>query len=181
MPYLPCSTCGASMEVNIGDFNRHNMPNTKSDPKKVVGSALCRACGNGTGFEITDNVLNYVSGKSSYGSLTPPTAPAVSAFYSEAEMCFQTGAPNASATMCRAAIETALDQSGFTGSSLYEKIENAKGKKALDDMEVGLAHASRLITRESIHKAELITLSDIPSMLSATVHILNTLVRSQPK
>ncbi|MDD5190488.1 MAG: hypothetical protein PHE50_05535 [Dehalococcoidales bacterium] len=64
-----------------------------------------------------------------------------------------------------------MTEKGIEGKDLYTKIENAK--EILDPVEIGLAHASRLVTRDAIHKAELMSLSDIPSMLSATVRILN--------
>lgn len=54
-------------------------------------------------------------------------------------------------------------------------ITNAKTNGVLDDIEVSLAHGSRLITRDAIHRSELVQLSDVPSMLSATVRILSKL------
>jgi hypothetical protein len=77
--------------------------------------------------------------------------------------------------MCRASLEAALTQANFKGTSLYDQIASAKTAGALDDVEVGLAHASRLITRDAIHRGELISLSDVPSILSATIRILNKL------
>ena len=68
-----------------------------------------------------------------------------------------------------------LTESGFEGKNLFELIKDAGNKKKLDEIEIGLAHASRLITRDSIHRGEFISLSDIPSMLSATIKILNKL------
>ena len=75
--------------------------------------------------------------------------------------------------MCRASIEAALTEKGVPGKDLFHKIDNAKS--LLGEIEVGLAHASRLITRDAIHRGELIPLSDVPSILSATVRILNKL------
>jgi len=176
MPYLPCSTCNHPMEINIGLVSGYNVWNNMTNPRKITGSAICRNCGAGTGFEITDNTINYVSGKSGYGSLAPQVSSTAKTFYAEAEVCFQSGTPNAAATMCRAAIEIALTEAGYSGSDLYSKIENAKKPNGvLDDIEVGLAHASRLITRDAIHRADLIQLADIPSMLSATIQIMNKL------
>ena len=77
--------------------------------------------------------------------------------------------------MCRAGIETALEQAGFSGSNLYDKIGAARTANALGDEEAGMAHASRLVTREAIHRAELVDLSEVPSMLAATLRILNKL------
>ena len=70
MPYLQCTGCGDTrLEINIGSNRYWNVPNKHSFIGKLIGSATCRGCGAGTGFEIVDNVIAYVSGKSSYGEL----------------------------------------------------------------------------------------------------------------
>jgi hypothetical protein len=164
MPNILCTSCKASMMVSMG-----------ANALKVIGSCVCVKCNTGTGFELERDTVVYVSGKSSYGSLGNKLPDIAKTLYAEAEACFQAGAPNASTAMCRASIEAALIESGHKGSSLYDQIMAAKTTNALDDVEVGLAHASRLITREAIHRGELVQLSDVPSMLSATVRILNKL------
>jgi len=173
MPYLHCTSCGETLEINTGPPNLWNQPNQGGHTKQIIGSIICRKCGTGTGFEIVDNTIVYVSGKNSYGSLSNTLSQTVKTLYSEAEMCFMNGSPNATVAMCRSSVEIALTEKGIEGRDLYTKIENAKG--TLDTVEIGLAHASRLITRDAIHNAELISLSDTPSILSATVRILNKL------
>ena len=172
MPRLLCTGCKKPMDIEIPHPGRDF---TASDPIKLIGSAICRHCGTGTGFEIEANTVIYISGKSSYGSLNTLLSEIVKALYTEAELCFQSGAPNASTAMCRASLEAALTQANFKGANLFDQIASAKTASALDDVEVGLAHGSRLITREAIHRGELISLSDVPSLLSATVRILNKL------
>ena len=174
MPYFPCSGCKKTLTINTADLQHFNRPDDKSNPKKLIGSAIC-GCGVGTAFEITDNSVNYISGHSSYGSLGSGISVNVKTLYAEAEICLQSGAPNAAATMCRAALEIALTGAGFLGKNLKEQINNAH--PPLDETEIILAHGSRLITNEAIHGAELIGLADIPSMLSATIQILNKLAR----
>jgi hypothetical protein len=176
MPYLQCVSCGDTLEINTGERNGWNTPNTGGHTKKVIGSIICRSCGAGTGFEIVDNTIIYISGKSSYGSINKTLSQAVKTLYSEAEMCFMNGSPNAAVAMCRSSVEIALTEKGMEGRDLYTKIENSKD--ILDTVEIGLAHASRLVTRDAIHNAELMSLSDIPSILSATVRILNKLASS---
>ncbi len=173
MPYLPCSGCGRAMEINIGQQVVWSGPNQSSNPRKIIGSAICRECKAGTGFEIVDNLINYVSGKSSYGIINSSLSEIVKTLFSEAEMCFRNGSPDAAVAMCRSSIDIALTEKGISGGNLYNKIENAK--KVLSDIEIGLAHASRLVTNDAIHNGELMALSDIPSILSATVRILNKL------
>jgi len=173
MPYLQCVGCGNTLEINTGDVTMWNKPNKGGFTHKIIGSVICRGCHTGTGFEITDNTIVYVSGKSSYGSIDTTLPQKVKTLYSEAEMCFSSGSPDGAVAMCRASVEIALTERGIEGRDLYNKIENAKG--ILDEVEIGLAHASRLVTRDAIHKAELMSLSDIPSILSATVRILNKL------
>ena len=178
MPYLQCPGCNNPLEINIGEQGSWNKPNKVSHPNKLIGSAICRQCKTGIGFEITDNVIVYVSGKSSYGKLDEVLTKDIKMLYAEAELCFLNGIPNASATMCRAAIELALVVAGVVGNNLFELITDAKNKSKLDDIEVGLAHSSRLITRGAIHRGEFVSLADIPSILSATVRILNKMAES---
>ncbi len=173
MPYLQCASCSKTLEINTGEQSMWNKPNAGGDTHKVIGSTICRHCGAGTGFEITNNIIVYVSGKSSYGTISAALSQIVKTLYSEAEMCFRSGAPDAAVAMCRSSVEIALTEKGIQGRVLYDKIENAKD--ILDEVEIGLAHASRLVTRDAIHNAELMSLSDIPSILSATVRILNKL------
>ena len=180
MPHLQCAACNHAMEINIGEITSYNKPNSASAPEKLIGSAICRNCSAGTGFELENNVVVYVSGKSAYGSPNEQIPIEAKVLYAEAELCFQSGAPNSSVAMCRASIEIALDKAEITGKDLYEMIGKAKTKNVLDDIEVSMAHGSRLVTRGAIHRGELVQLSDVPSMLSATVRILNKLVRVQP-
>ena len=172
MPQLLCTGCKKPMEIEIPHPGRD--PKT-CDPIRLIGSAICRHCGTGTGFEIEADTIVYVSGKSSYGTLNTLLSDIVKTLYAEAELCSQSGSPNASTAMCRASLEAALTQANFRGANLYDQINSAKTAGALDDVEVGLAHGSRLITRDAIHRGELISLSDVPSILSATVRILNKL------
>lgn len=176
MPYLQCVSCDKTIEINTGQQVVWNQPDKGTNTHKVIGSAICRSCGAGTGFEIIDNTIVYVSGKSSYGTINTALSQTVKTLYSEAEMCFRNGTPDAAVAMCRASVEIALTDKGIEGRDLYHKIENAKA--ILDTVEIGLAHASRLVTRDAIHNAELMSLSDIPSILSATVRILNKLASS---
>ena len=175
MPYLPCNGCGSSLEINTGDRNTWNAPDKITNTSKLIGSATCRRCGAGTGFELDNNVIAYVSGKSGYGQINAGLTNDIKMLYAEAELCFRNGTPNAAATMCRASIELTLDKAGCKGNNSFELIEDAGKKKKLDDIEVGLAHSSRLITRDAIHRGEFVSLADVPSMLSATVRILNRL------
>ena len=176
MPYLQCTGCGDTrLEINIGRKQFWNVPDKYSFTRKLIGSATCRASGAGTGFEIVDNVIAYISGKSSYGELNAGLASDVKMLFAEAELCFQNGIPNGAAAMCRASTELALSKAGCEGKDLFKLIEDAGGKGKLDDVEVGLAHSSRLITRGAIHRGEFVSLADVPSMLSATVRILNKL------
>lgn len=173
MPYLQCNGCGSPMQINIVPQDCWNKPSKNSGAHKLIGSATCRGCGVGIGFEIVDNVIVYVSGKSSYGVLNAGLVSDIKMLFAEAELCFQNGIPNAAAAMCRASTELALSQAGFQGNNLFELIEDAGKKGTLDDIEVGLAHSTRLITRGAIHRGEFVSLADVPSMLSATVRILN--------
>lgn len=172
MANLLCAGCRKPMEIKTSHSGQRI---EFSNPRSVIGSAICRDCNAATGFEIQDDVIIYVSGKSSYGSLDTRLSDIIKTLYAEAELCFQMGVADASAAMCRASIETALEKVGFKDYNLFTQIENAKTAGVLDDIEVSLAHGSRVITRDAIHRGNLIALSDIPSMLSATVRILNKL------
>ena len=172
MPDLLCAGCKKPMEIEVP---HPGYSPDKCNPHRLIGSAICRYCNTGTGFELEDDTIVYVSGKSGYGSLNNVVSDIAKTLYAEAELCFQSGAADASAAMCRASIETALAEAGFKDNTLFQQIDSAKTKGSLDDIEVSLAHGSRLITRDAIHRGDLVSLSDIPSMLSATVRILNKL------
>ncbi len=163
MPTIRCTKCGYELKIYVNDW-----------AKGIIGTCKCANCENVTGFEIEGDAVVYVAGKS-YGNFSSNVPNVAKSFYTEAESCFFIGAPNASAAMCRASIESALTEAKYTGKDLYEKIVYAKKQDALTDVEVSLAHGSRIITRDAIHRLELISLSDVPSMLSATIHILNQL------
>lgn len=163
MPTIRCTKCEYDLQVRVDAW-----------AKGAIGSCLCRNCKSRTGFEIDGDAVVFVSGKS-YGNFNRNVPDIAKIFYTEAESCFFMGNPNASAAMCRACTEAALTKAGYTGGDLYEKIEAAKNSNALGDVEVSLAHGSRLITRDAIHRLGLVDLSDVPSMLSAAVHILNKL------
>ena len=175
MPHLRCICCNAQMEINVGDVSHYNRPSDASNPLKLIGSAVCRTCKTGTGFELNDNVIVFVEGKGSYGEVNANLPETAKTFLAEAEMSYRNGTPNAAVAMCRASIEAAL--TGFPGADLFTRINNAK--PPLTDVEVGLAHATRLVTRDAIHRGELVPLSDVPSMLSATIRILNKLASSK--
>lgn len=170
MPDLPCSHCGQRMVVNIGEA--HAPP---SQPARLSGTAICRKCDKATGFELQDNMINFIEGKRSYGSIDAKVSKIPQAFFAEAEMCSRSAAPNAVAAMCRASIETMLNEQGFKGNDLKQQINLAAAKKALDQDEIALAHGSRLLANSAIHGGELILVSHIPSMLAATVVVLNKL------
>ena len=161
MSYLPCSGCGEPVEINAGGQASWNRPDAKSNPSKISGSAICRHCEAGTGFEIIDNVTSFVAGKHSYGSIDPKVPEVAQAFFVEAEMCSRSAAPNAVAAMCRASIETILNERGFKGDDLKRQINLAAAKKALDQDEIALAHGSRLLANSAIHGGELLLVSHI--------------------
>lgn len=169
MPQILCTGCKVPMKIETPRLEAGNY-----NPVRLVGTAIC-FCGASTGFEIERDTIVYVSGKSSYGILHPSLSETIRTLYGEAELCFQSGCPNGATAMCRASLEVALTEKNCEGADLYHRIIAAHEAKLLDDIEVGLAHASRLITRNAIHRGELIALSDVPSILSATVRILNKL------
>lgn len=115
MPQLLCTGCKQPMNIEIPHVG--GSPTT-FDPVRLVGTAICRICGTGTGFEIEANTIIYVSGKSSYGKLNAQLSETVKTLYSEAELCFQSGAPNAATAMCRASLEAALTQANFKGNGV---------------------------------------------------------------
>ncbi|MGA9047651.1 MAG: DUF4145 domain-containing protein [Dehalococcoidia bacterium] len=168
MAEMLCPSCKLRMDIHTG-----------AQAHTVIGTCICGNCKTGTGFEIESNFLTYISGKSSYGNISLKVPSASKLLFAEAESCLHAGAPNAAAAMCRSCIEITLTQAECSGSNLKQQIETAKSANKLSDIEVGLAHASRLITNDAIHGGDLVKLADIPSMLSATVQILNRLFPSQ--
>jgi len=94
MPSIACSNCGKPMTIEVGG---HGI--------RLIGKCICTSCKSATGFESDKQSVIFVSGKT-YGQLTTQLPDIVKTLYSEAESCFFAGAPNASAAMCRASIET---------------------------------------------------------------------------
>ncbi len=173
MPDLPCSHCGQRMVVNTGEA--HAPP---SQPARLSGTAICRKCEKPTAFALKDNMINFIEDNQHYGSIDAKVPEISRAFYAEAEMCARSAAPNAVAAMCRASIETILNEKGFRGNNLKQQINLAAEKKTLDEEEKTLAHGSRLLAKSAIHGGELILVSHIPSMLAATVIVLNKLANA---
>jgi len=156
-------------------FNVECHPISSTETPSLRGTAICPRCHTSIGFELTNNIITWVSGSLSYGVLNAAVPPEAKAFYGEAELCLLAAAPNAVACLCRASVEIALEKAGYKRGSLYDKVEEAKKVSRLGDEEVGLAHASRLVTRESIHRGTAVQPSDSPSLLAAAVRVLNRL------
>ena len=165
MAELLCRSCRGVLHVSYGNEGRG-----------LRGSVLC-VCGAETGVVVEHSIVSWVAGPSSYGSLNPSVTDSAKKFYSEAETCSLAAAPNAVACMCRAAIEIALDGKGISSGNLNERINKAHTASPvlLGTVEVGLAHASRLVTNGSIHGDDPIKPEEVPSLLSAAIRVLNAL------
>ena len=162
---LLCRSCRGLIHVSYGN-----------DGRGLRGAVLCK-CGAETGVVVENGVVAWVAGPCASGSLNQSVIDSAKRFYGEAEACALADAPNAVACMCRAAIEVALDSKGISANRLFDRIEAAHNSSPtiLGTVEVVLAHASRLVTRDSIHRDQPIKSEEVPALLSAAIRVLNAL------
>ncbi len=171
MAAIRCIGCGRGRLITV-----------QSPLTSIRGQVTCHdtrkdgsPCEATTVFHLEEDMISYISGDTGYGTPNGNVPDKAKRLFAEAETSFGSGAPNAAAAMCRASIEFTLDGAGFKANNLYDRVIAAQRAKKLTDEEVMLAHGSRIITRNAIHLGDLVELSDIPSMLSAAVQIMNAL------
>jgi hypothetical protein len=95
--------------------------------------------------------------------------------YEQARLCIFGTAYRAAAVMGRASLEQALIARNFTSGLLEEKIDSAKANGTIGNREFSMAHGSRLIGNDAIHKDKVVTPAYLQNALSSAATIVNHL------
>jgi len=171
MADLICDHCGDMREL------AWRPQPVRSDGKTDIirGVLTCRNCDRKTIFGMTGNAISFYPSKNAYGQLSGGIPNSVRGTFLDAELCYYGMGFRGAVAMCRACVERALVERGITNRTLEAKIDEAKKQTILTDREYMLAHGSRLVGNEALHEAETIEPSDIPSVLSAAINIVNHL------
>ncbi len=170
MADLICDWCGKTRELN----HRLSMYRHGEDPDVIRGVLTCRECGGKTIFGMTNNAVSFYPTKSAYGQLQNAPGEVRDRFL-DAELCYYGTGFRGAVAMSRATVEQALKDKGHTKGNLEDKIDAALKAGDLTERESMLAHGSRLVGNAALHKAKTIEPSDVPSVLSAAVSIVNHL------
>lgn len=173
MANLVCDHCGDVLELSYRITSR--FPTDTGDI--ITGVLTCTRCQQKTIFGMKDDAVNFYPGKAVYGQLDEWVPAMVREFFVDAEMCFFGTGFRGAVAMSRACVEEGLEQKGYSGKQLELLINDAHEAGALDPTNYMLAHGSRLVGNEALHKASSIQPSNVPAVLSAAVSICNYLFR----
>jgi len=171
MAEVLCDHCGSSRQLEYHISTRISGEGSDS----IHGVLTCRRCGKKTIFGMTSNAISFYPSKTAYGVLSVNTPQDVRDMFVDAELCFYGMGFRGAVAVSRACVETGLSHKGVTQGTLEQRIDEAKGKDILTDTEYMLAHGSRLAGNAALHKDTTIAPSDIPTVLSAVVAIINHL------
>ncbi len=178
---IRCAGCGSLRGINIKPTSDEMIGFSRHENSDVVlGSHHCPKCETWTSFEIIGGHLRWCESGNEYGSLDPDVPSDIAAVFREAPAAFSSHAYRAAAVICRATVETMLEEKGFKRGKLVSRINAAKRKGAFTDTEVMSVHGSRLIGNRAIHIRHLLYTEDIPLLMSATVQIVNKLATYAP-
>ena len=148
---------------------------TVSQPADILHGVMeCSKCGRKTVFVAAVLGLKHLPSYQ-YGTLPLRVDKNVARLFTEAESSFYAPAPCAALAMCRACLEKALALRQITQGTLEAKIAKAQSLKILDATHVALAHGSRLVGNAALHDGDTVPIELVPSMLVATVQLVNAL------
>jgi hypothetical protein len=170
LEFIKCSKCGS-----IKGVDSHNL----SKDEIFRGTIYCR-CGETIFFELEGSIITFVTGKHPFGGINRNVPEDASDRLAEAKLCYFSGALRASAVMARSSIERGLSAKGYDKGKLEQRIEAAHNddKNIIGDVELALAHGTRLIGNDAIHEAQTIAPVEVEGALGATVQILNKMFSS---
>lgn len=173
MAEVLCDHCGSSRELNY----RKTVMISGEGSDSIHGVLTCRKCGKKTIFGMIDDAISFYPSKTAYGALSVNTPEGVRNIFVDAELCFYGMGFRGSVALSRACVEAGLSHRGITEGSLEQRIDDAKTRDILTETEYMLAHGSRLAGNNALHRAADIAPSDVPSVLSAVVSIINHLFK----
>ena len=170
MTQLICAHCG---ESRILEDRTVRSPSTQAD--LLRGVSTCGQCGQKTVFGMTNNAITFYPGKGAYGILSENTPQDIRDIFVDAELCFYGMGLRGAVAVSRACVEAGLSHKEITERTLEKSIDLAVENSVLTATQHMLAHGSRLVGNDALHEATDIALSDVPSVLSAVVGIINHL------
>jgi hypothetical protein len=132
-------------------------------------------CNADTLFELTRNAITFYPGSDTLIELNVTAPDGAKEMYEQARLCIFGTAYRAAAVMGRASLEQALVAKNFTSGLLEEKIDAAKAKGTIGNREFSMAHGSRLIGNDAIHKDKEVTPAYLLNALASAATIVNHL------
>jgi len=93
--------------------------------------------------------------------------------FTEARLCFFAPAPRAAAIMLRASLESALNERDITARNLDKQVEKALEKGVIGQREYAMAHGTRLVGGEAVHKSVEIKPAEVLGIFGAVIQILD--------
>lgn len=119
-----------------------------------VSVYICCVCGGplfarAYGDNLSNQKLDVYPTNIPFASLDIPEK--IRKIYLEALICFNVSAWNATATMCRRAVQECIIDKGGEGKMLYNQIDNLAEKRIITDDIKEWAHEIRLLGRDGAH------------------------------
>ena len=173
MAEILCDNCGCIRLLSYHAI--HHTSGEGSD--SIYGILTCRRCGHKTIFGMTNDAVSFYPSKKAYGELSENTPQNVRDMFVDAELCFYGMGFRGAVAVSRACVEAGLSHKGITQGKLEERIDEAKSKNILTNTQYMLAHGSRSVGNAALHRAANIAPSDVPTVLSAVVGIINHLFK----
>lgn len=149
-------------------------------PQEFNDRVQCASCSKMSIVEMKDGRARTVT-PSTY-VLDPPIGLdlRLASDLKEACACFNVGAYKASVVMARRFLEALLDQRGFKGRTLFDRIKTAHTAGAVNELQFGLASSTRILGNYGAHysddKLEMIGQEEAELVLNMVRKIMKGLV-----
>ena len=163
MAEFPCSRCSCIKNIGFGNYK---------DKDVLRGVVFCE-CGEQTIFEMERNFLSFLPGKMASISHNPNIPEDARQKFTEARLCFFAPAPRAAAIMLRASLESALTERGITARTLELQIDKSLENDVIGKREYTLAHGTRLVGKEAVHKSTETKPAEVLGIFGAVIQILD--------
>lgn len=174
MSLVRCHICEQEFTVSV---QRH--PQAYTNPKDILdGAVVCGECHTENLFRLRGGVIEYRHDPDMFGSMPEASSDVSHLMYTEAVECFIHATLRASAAMCRATLEQVLDDVGYHEGTLEHKIDHAKLDGLIDDVQVAIAHGSRLMGNRALHRAANIQRGPVLAALGAVVSLTEDILEA---
>jgi len=157
-----CIGCGIIKSIEFQNFQKGDT---------LRGVVACASCGGHTVFEMKEHILTFIDSKEHYAHPSDNVPEKARNRYLEASLCFMSLALRAAAIMLRSSLEIALVGKGFATGTLERRIEDAKKAEVMTDIQVSLAHGTRLVGNKAVHEKENPTFAEVLALFGAVTQI----------